>query len=57
MADSTPPETNLLTQSLRLPNGSVLRNRLAKASMSETLATYDNRPTPKLAGLHPASGC
>ncbi|MGQ0618388.1 MAG: NADH:flavin oxidoreductase/NADH oxidase family protein [Panacagrimonas sp.] len=52
MADSTPPETNLLTQSLRLPNGSVLRNRLAKASMSETLATYSNRPTPKLVELY-----
>ena len=32
-------ETNLLAQPLRLPNGSVLRNRLAKSSMSETLAS------------------
>ncbi len=52
MADSTPLESKLLTQSLRLPNGSVLRNRLAKASMSETLATYGNRPTEKLVTLY-----
>jgi 2,4-dienoyl-CoA reductase-like NADH-dependent reductase (Old Yellow Enzyme family) len=44
--------TNLLNQPLRLPNGSVLRNRLAKAAMSETLATYDNRPTPGLVQLY-----
>lgn len=43
---------NLLSQPLRLPNGSVLRNRLAKAAMSETLATYDNRPTPRLIALY-----
>lgn len=52
MADSSIPATNLLNQSLRLPNGSVIRNRLAKASMSETLATYANRPTPELAELY-----
>ncbi len=52
MADSFPLAENLLTQNLRLPNGSVLRNRLAKASMSETLATYTNRPTPKLVELY-----
>ncbi len=43
---------NLLNQPLRLPNGSVLRNRLAKAAMSETLASYDNRPTPELVELY-----
>ena len=32
-------ETNLLNQPLSLPNGSVLRNRLAKAAMSETLGS------------------
>jgi 2,4-dienoyl-CoA reductase-like NADH-dependent reductase (Old Yellow Enzyme family) len=37
---------HLLNQTLTLPNGTVLRNRLAKAAMSETLGTYDNRPTP-----------
>ncbi len=52
MADSTPLKTNLLTQPLQLPNGSVLRNRLAKASMSEALATYANQPTPKLVELY-----
>ena len=46
---SLPP---LLTQSLRLPNGSVIRNRLAKAATSETLATYGNRPTPRLVQLY-----
>ena len=46
------PETNLLNQPLRLPNGSVIRNRLAKASMSEVLATYDNHATPKLVALY-----
>lgn len=52
MADSTPMETNLLSQPLRLPNGSILRNRLAKASMSETLASYTNQPTPELVELY-----
>ena len=52
MSTSPMPETNLLAQPLRLPNGSVLRNRLAKSSMSETLATYDNHATEKLIGLY-----
>lgn len=52
MKQAIPLATNLLTQSLRLPNGTVLRNRLAKASMSETLATYDNRPTEQLVALY-----
>jgi 2,4-dienoyl-CoA reductase-like NADH-dependent reductase (Old Yellow Enzyme family) len=45
-------QSNLLSQPLRLPNGSVLRNRLAKAAMSETLGSYDNRPTQKLILLY-----
>jgi 2,4-dienoyl-CoA reductase-like NADH-dependent reductase (Old Yellow Enzyme family) len=45
-------DSNLLNRPLRLPNGSVLRNRLAKAAMSETLGTYDNRPTPGLVELY-----
>ncbi|MEK1942229.1 MAG: NADH:flavin oxidoreductase/NADH oxidase family protein [Pseudomonas sp.] len=45
-------DTNLLNQPLALTNGSVLRNRLAKASMSETLGTYDNRPTLGLIELY-----
>jgi 2,4-dienoyl-CoA reductase-like NADH-dependent reductase (Old Yellow Enzyme family) len=52
MADSTSPAAKLLNRTLLLPNGSALRNRLAKASMSEALATYDNRPTPKLVELY-----
>ena len=32
-------KTDLMNQPLTLPNGTVLRNRLAKAAMSETLAT------------------
>jgi 2,4-dienoyl-CoA reductase-like NADH-dependent reductase (Old Yellow Enzyme family) len=34
-----------LDEPLRLRNGMVLKNRIAKAALSETLATYDNRPT------------
>lgn len=45
-------KADLLNQALTLPNGTVLRNRLAKAAMSETLATYDNRPTPDLVRLY-----
>lgn len=44
--------TDLLKQTLTLPNGTVMRNRLAKAAMSETLATDDNRPTPELVQLY-----
>lgn len=42
----------LLTQPLCLPNGRVIRNRLAKAATSETLATYANNPTPSLVRLY-----
>mgnify|MGYP003429997411 CR=1 FL=1 len=45
-------QTNLLAQPLPLPNGAVLRNRLAKSSMSETLGSYDNHATPKLVALY-----
>ncbi len=45
-------KADLLNQPLRLPNGAVLRNRLAKAAMSETLGTYDNRPTLGLVQLY-----
>ncbi len=46
------PASSLLNQPLRLPNGSVLRNRLAKSAMSEALGTYDNHPTPRLVTLY-----
>ena len=52
MTESTALQTQRLNQPLHLRNGSVLRNRLAKAAMSETLATYDNRPTSKLVELY-----
>lgn len=45
-------ESNHLNKELRLPNGIVLPNRLAKASMSEALATYDNHPTTMLIELY-----
>jgi 2,4-dienoyl-CoA reductase-like NADH-dependent reductase (Old Yellow Enzyme family) len=46
------PDAQPLNQSLRLPNGHVLRNRLAKSSMSEALGTYNNHATPQLATLY-----
>ncbi|HZR34340.1 MAG TPA: NADH:flavin oxidoreductase/NADH oxidase family protein [Nevskia sp.] len=52
MPDSSSAELNLLAQSLRLSNGIVLRNRLAKSATSETLGSYDNRPSPKLVELY-----
>ncbi|WP_457980711.1 NADH:flavin oxidoreductase/NADH oxidase family protein [Ectopseudomonas composti] len=52
MPQSTSLKTNSLAQQLRLPNGGILRNRLAKASMSEALGTYDNRPTHGLVTLY-----
>lgn len=52
MSKSLSSETNPLAQALRLPNGTVLRNRLAKSSMSEALGTYDNHATPKLVELY-----
>lgn len=41
-----------LSQSLTLPNGAVLPNRLAKSAMSEALGTIDNRVTAKLPRLY-----
>lgn len=52
MSPSASLNTNFLAQQLRLPNGSLLRNRLAKAAMSEALGTYDNRPTQALVALY-----
>lgn len=43
---------DLLAQSLTLPNGAVLPNRLAKSAMSEALGTYDNRVTAGLVKLY-----
>ena len=52
MTTPASPESNLLNQPLRLPSGSVLRNRLAKAAMSEVLGTYDNHATRALVELY-----
>lgn len=52
MTNSTTLETNWLNHPLQLPNGTVIRNRLAKSSMSEALATYDNHVTPQLVQLY-----
>lgn len=41
-----------LTDPLTLPCGATLANRLAKAGMSEQLATRDGRPTPALTRLY-----
>lgn len=52
MTNPISPDSNFLNRPLQLPNGSVLRNRLAKAAMSEVLATYDNHATEKLVQLY-----
>ena len=59
MADAASVSDNLLAQPLRLPNGSTLRNRIAKSAMSEALGSYDNHVTarlPRLYGRWAASG-
>lgn len=43
---------NPLSEPLALPSGLHLRNRLAKAAMSEVLATYDNHPVAKHVKLY-----
>ena len=44
--------TDPLQRPLTLPNGSILRNRIAKSAMSEALGTPDNRPTSALYPLY-----
>ena len=43
-----------LSQSLNLPNGSQIKNRLFKSAMSEALAKRDGAPTPELERLYSA---
>lgn len=43
---------DLLQQALTLPNGSCLKNRLAKSAMSEALGTTDNHATEALVRLY-----
>ena len=44
----------VLQQSLTLPNGAVIKNRLLKSAMSEALGARDGAPTPELARLYQA---
>ena len=44
--------TTSLSHSLRLPNGAVLQNRLAKSAMSERLAAADGAPNEALVRLY-----
>ena len=46
------PEWPMLNQPLHMLDGTVLRNRLAKSSMSEALGTYDNHATLELVELY-----
>lgn len=52
MNTNSSQKTNFLNQPFALPNGVILRNRLAKAAMSEALGTYDNHATPKIVELY-----
>ena len=49
---STAPTTTTLATPLTLPNGAVIKNRLAKAAMSEQLAGPAGRPTAELARVY-----
>ena len=48
------PSQSVLAQALTLPNGAVIKNRLFKSAMSETLGTPDGAATPELARLYQA---
>ncbi len=52
MAEAFQFTSKPLSNPLPLKSGHVLRNRIAKAAMSETLATYGNKPTTKLVTLY-----
>ncbi len=44
----------MIDQSLTLPNGQVIKNRIGKSALSETLATNDNKITSLLPNLYAA---
>ena len=44
----------VLAKAFTLPNGVVIKNRLMKSAMSETLGNADGAPTPELAHLYAA---
>jgi len=43
---------NILQEKLNLPNGSVIKNRIAKSAMSENLSNRYHEPTPILINLY-----
>ena len=51
MTQSLTP-AQVLAQSFTLPNGTVIKNRLAKSAMSEGFGTWDNRMTSGLVRLY-----
>ncbi|MGH8492488.1 MAG: NADH:flavin oxidoreductase/NADH oxidase family protein [Moraxellaceae bacterium] len=51
MTQSLSP-AQVLAQSFSLPNGSIIKNRLAKSAMSEGFGTWENRVTPGLVRLY-----
>lgn len=51
MTQSLSP-AQVLAQPFTLPNGAVIKNRLVKSAMSESLGTYDNHVTPALVRLY-----
>ncbi|AOK28123.1 MULTISPECIES: NADH:flavin oxidoreductase/NADH oxidase family protein [Burkholderia] len=52
MSDPDPNMSAVLSQPLTLPNGTVLKNRLAKSALTETLANADGCVTPELITLY-----
>ena len=38
----------ILASSFKLPNGTILQNRIAKSAMSENMGTLQNAPTKNL---------
>lgn len=48
------PPSHILNQTLQLPNGSTVKNRLLKSAMSEAMGTRDGAPTHALAHLYQA---
>lgn len=52
MTSTNHAAAQILGQSFRLPNGTLIPNRLAKSAMSEALGTMDNRPTTRLERLY-----
>jgi 2,4-dienoyl-CoA reductase-like NADH-dependent reductase (Old Yellow Enzyme family) len=51
MTQSLSP-AQVLAQPLTLQNGAVIKNRLMKSAMSESMGTYDNHVTPALVRLY-----